>query len=121
MALNESPHAGGFILSLANGFRSIDNVTIAAGQTLQAGTVLGKVTATGHYVAYDNDNTNGSQAAAGVLLHPVDTTDGATKQAAMIARDAELNEHELVWDEDNGTSDIANGLADLKALGIIVR
>lgn len=120
MALNESPHAGGFILSLANGFRSIDNVTIAANQKLEAGTVLGKVTATGHYVAYDNDNTNGSQAAAGILLHPIDTT-GGTKQAAIVARDAEVNEHELVWDEDNGTSDILAGIADLKALGIIVR
>src|SRR5690606_5214096 len=120
MALNETPHAGGFILSEANGKRSRENITIASGENLQAGAVLGKITANGHYAAYDNDATNGVQTAAGILLAAVDATGGA-KPGVAIVRDAEVNEHELVWDEDNDTSDITAGVADLLALGIILR
>lgn len=120
MELNEGPHAGGFILSLANRNRSLENVTIASGQTLQAGTVLGKITSTGHYAAFDNDATDGTGTAAGILLADCDASAGA-KAAAIVARDAEVNEHELVWDENNDTADIAAGLTELIALGIIPR
>lgn len=120
MELTESPHAGGFVLSLANRNRSLENVTILSGQDLQAGAVLGKVTSSGKYVAFDNDATDGSQTVAGVLLAACDASDG-DQQAAIVARDAEVNEHELVWDEDNDTADITAGLAELITLGIIPR
>ena len=42
-------------------------VTIISGVTLAAGTVLGKVTASGLYNAYDNTATNGLEQALGVL------------------------------------------------------
>lgn len=120
-SIDETTHAGGFILSEANGKRSRENITIASGAgKLPAGTVLGKVTSTGFYVAYDNDATNGSQTAVGVLIAGVDATSSQVA-AAMIARDAEVNENELVWDDDNGTSDINAGIADLANVGIIVR
>jgi hypothetical protein len=120
MELTESPPAGSFILSLANRNRSLENVTILSGQNLQAGAVLGKVASSGKYVAFDNDATDGSQTAAGILLAPCDASEG-DKQAAIVAREAEVNEHELVWDEDNDTADIAAGLAELITLQIIPR
>lgn len=42
--LTEGPRAGGFILSEAPGYRSRDQVIIAASQTLKAGTILGRLT-----------------------------------------------------------------------------
>lgn len=41
----EDFHAGAFIVSEGNGFISRDHVTIASGQKLKAGAVLGKITA----------------------------------------------------------------------------
>ena len=50
--LVETRHAGEFILSEANGQRSREAITIASGAgIIAAGTVLGKVTATGKYRA----------------------------------------------------------------------
>lgn len=46
MALTETTHAGGFILSEANGNRSRDNGILITGQDLAAGAVLGKITKT---------------------------------------------------------------------------
>ncbi|MBL6852355.1 MAG: head decoration protein, partial [Alphaproteobacteria bacterium] len=43
MTINESFHAGGFMISEGPGTRSRDQITIASGQSLKAGTVLGKL------------------------------------------------------------------------------
>jgi hypothetical protein len=55
MSLTETTHAGGFILSEANGNRSRENGTLNSGEDLQAGTVLGRLL-TGT-VAEDAGNT----------------------------------------------------------------
>ena len=48
-------------------------VTMAAAQTaLVAGTVLGQVTATGLFVAYDDDAIDGREVAKGILEEAVD-------------------------------------------------
>lgn len=41
--LTENPHAGGFVVSEANGDRSRERITVLSGQTLKAGAVLGRV------------------------------------------------------------------------------
>jgi hypothetical protein len=57
--LTENPHAGGFLLSEANGNRSRDNGTLNSPMDLQAGTVLGAKMAAGAAVAGTNTG-NGS-------------------------------------------------------------
>jgi len=42
--LVEALHDGGFIVSLANGHRSLDQITLTGGAKIKAGTVLGKAT-----------------------------------------------------------------------------
>ncbi len=106
--------AGEFILSEGNGHISRDEITILNGQgVLQAGTVLGKVTASGKYVAYDNAATNGSQTAAGVLYAQVDAT-SADATALGIMRHAEVKASFLT-----GFDTAAK--ADLEAISILVR
>lgn len=121
--LTETGHAAGFLLSEANGNRSRDTITVASGQNLKAGAVLGKITSgspTGEYKYYDNGASDGSQAAAAILLDDVDASAGDVKAAAIL-RDAEVNGDELVY--DSGQNDAAKiaALADLLALGILVR
>lgn len=118
--LTENPHAGGFILSEANGKRSRENVTIAEGENLKAGAVLGKLTSGGAYAHFDNDASDGTQTAMGILIAPCDASDGAV-EAAIIARDAEVLGEELVWADSEDETDIAAGITELASLGIIVR
>jgi len=48
--------------------------TLKSGNNLTRGAVLGKVTASGKYKAYDADATDGSQSIAGILVDDTDAT-----------------------------------------------
>lgn len=105
----------------ANLYRSREQVTIASGAgKLVAGTVLGKITASGKYTAWDADATTGEEDAAAILFGPVDAT-SADARAVITARDTEVVAELLVWPE--GTLDAAKNtqLAALSAAGIIAR
>ena len=95
-------------------------VTIASGQNLGPGTVLGKITAGGSYTQFDQDATDGSQHAAGILYAPVDASGGAAP-AVIIARDAIVNGELLVWPADIDAGEKTAAIAELIALGILVR
>lgn len=112
--LQEGKRTAEFLLSEANGSLSREQVTIAAAAAAMVpGTVLGKITASGKYVAYSNVAADGSEVAAGVLYRGVPDS-AADQPAVMIARLAELKKNEL-------TGIDAAGEADLKALSILCR
>lgn len=105
---------GEFLLSEANGERSREEVTLAATTVaLSAGTVLGKVTASGHYAPYDAEAEDGTETAAAILYgnKPVSAT---VQPAAVVVRDAEVVGEHLVGSD-------AAAVAGLAALGIVVR
>ena len=113
----ETNHAGEFLLSQANGDRSFEKVVLAAGNNLQAGTVLGKITASGKYSPYNDANIDGTETAAAILYDNVDTSVSGTNadtDVAVVSRDATVAADSLVG------SDVA-GVTDLAAIGIIVR
>jgi hypothetical protein len=103
-----------------NGY-SRDNITLISGQNLAAGTVLGKITASGKFTAYDNDAADGSQAAAGILLSATNAS-AADTSAVAIVRHAIAVKEGLVWGAavtTQGEKDAA--YVDLKAIGILTR
>lgn len=112
--LTEGMHTAEFLLSEGNGSISREEVVIAAAAgAMVAGTVLGKITASGKYVAYSNAAVDGTEVAAGVLYTNV--ADLATDQKAVaIVRQAEVVEAAL-------TGIDATGKADLAAIGVICR
>jgi len=59
--------------------------TIAAGQTLAALSVLGRVTATGELTLSDATAADGSETPVAILLAAVDTTDGAARAPVYVA------------------------------------
>ena len=118
--LTEGKYAGEFIASEANGSRSRETITVLSGEVLYAGQVLGKVTASGKYAAFNQDGVDGTEAAAGVIYDNVDATAGDI-EAVIIARDAELNGNDLLWPSDIETAEQTAAEAELAALGIIVR
>ena len=114
--ITQGKQTGEFMLSPANGQRSFDTatVTIAGAVALASGTVLGKITATGKFVKYDEAGADdGRRVAAAILLNPLAGVNG-DYPATLVVRDCE------VWGGMLTGID-ANGIADLKALGIIVR
>lgn len=112
--MTEARRTGEFLISEANGTRSREEVIIAAAAgALVAGTVVGKITASGKYVAYSNAAADGTEVAAGVLYAGVGDL-AADQPAVIINCDAEVTEVHL-------TGIDANGKADLALLGIKVR
>jgi hypothetical protein len=116
----EGVHAGGFIVSEANKTRSRETIIVNVGEVLTAGQVLGKITASGHYKAFDNVASDGSQSVAGILFDSVDATTVETKGVAVV-RDAEVNKAELVWADGLDSGEQETALVALAALGIIAR
>lgn len=121
------PGTACYLVSEANGTRSREVVTIAQGQNLLPGAVLGKVTATGKYVAVDPANgsgeggtPDGSQTAVAVLFAAVDTT-AAEKPGVITARDAEVAAHALAWPAGMTEPQKTAALAQLAAVGIVAR
>lgn len=115
MAFNETNHTGEFLLSEGNGYFSRETVTIASeAGAMVSGTVLGKVTATGEYRAYDNADSPAGVGTAAAILYTAVEDQTVDQKAVVIARHAEVAEDRL-------TGFDANARADLLALGIIVR
>ena len=116
--LTQGIEAMEFLLSEADGMRARDQftVTIAGAVALPSGTVLGKITATGKLIKYLDGAADGSQTAVGVLGTPLAGVNGDYK-ALVFTRDCEVIGSRL----NGGVALDANGQADLKALGIIIR
>lgn len=121
MALNktEGKHAGEFIASLGNGTYSKENVTLISGQNLVAGSVLGKITASGKYTMVAPGASDGSQTAVAILWDNVDASGGDTK-CVIVAREAEVNKDDLNFASLNG-GQITTAISQLSTVGIIVR
>ncbi|MFP1646820.1 head decoration protein, partial [Pontitalea aquivivens] len=64
--LTEGKHAGGFLVWEALRDYTRETVTLAAG-TLEPGTVLGRITASGKYAAHDTAAVDGTETAAAIL------------------------------------------------------
>lgn len=118
--LQEGRYAGEFVVAEGNGTISRETITVLAGQTLEAGTVLGKITASGKYRILDPAATSGAETAAGILYGPVDASAGDAPGVAIL-RLAEVNAAELVWPDGITSNERTAALAELTALSIIAR
>ncbi|UCV16724.1 head decoration protein [Quatrionicoccus australiensis] len=87
--------------------------------SVEIGTVLGKITATGVYVPLDLTNNDGSQNAAAILAEDLPIS-AATCKAVVIKRGAGVNSAGLVWPGDITTDQKTAAIAQLEAHGIDV-
>src|SRR5690606_31379602 len=99
--------------------RSPEEGTVAAGAApgLLAGTILGKLTGGGNYVAYAPAGEDGSQTIAGILF---EAATGTVKRPNVV-RDCEANGAHLIYLSGANDAAKATDNAELKALGISVR
>jgi hypothetical protein len=90
-------------------------VTIAAGQNLQRGAVLGKITASGKYVLSASGAADGSQTPDLVLAEPLDATGG--DKDAMAYYQGHFNETKVILGAGHTVASIWEGL---RVKGIIL-
>lgn len=91
----EGVHGAEFLLSSEES-QSLDKVTLISGQNLAAGTVLGKITASGKYTLHDAAAADGSQTAAAILYDATDASAGDTP-CVVISRLAEVADAKLIF------------------------
>ncbi len=119
--ITEGMNLGDLLKYEAPNLYSRDQATVLAGQNLALGAVVGIVAATGKVKALDPAATDGSQTAAGILLEPVDATAGDRDDGILLARHAIVADSALVWPAGITNAEKAAAIAELKAIGILVR
>jgi len=119
--LSEPMNLGDLLKYEAPNLYSRDRVTVASGQNLPLGTVVGIVTATGKFKQIDPSSEDGTQVAAGVLLQACDATLADRDDGLIVARHAIVADHALAWPNAITNAEKLAVIAQLKALGVLVR
>ncbi len=123
--LTEKSRALEFLISENNGDFAREQVTLITGQNLEAGTVLGKITASGKYTILAPAAVTGEEVAAAILCQKTDAT-AADKRTAIILGSAEgvaveVNGKVLVYPGGITGPQTTTAIANLLARGIKVR
>ena len=96
-AIREANNLGDVLKYEAPNLYSRDRVTVASGQTLALGSVVGVVTATGKVKAVDPAATDGTEVPFGVIANEVDAALADREDGILIARHAVVASGALVW------------------------
>ncbi|MCE8540113.1 head decoration protein [Ruegeria pomeroyi] len=118
--LTETTHPGGFLVWEAFRDYTRETITIAAG-TLEPGTVLGKITASGKYAAHDPAAVDGTETAVAVLWGKADASGGDVPAVALVRGPAIVNRHDLVFAGTPTEPEINAAHTALLAAGILTR
>ena len=102
-------------------FFSREQVTVAAGQVLELGAVVGRVTTTGKIKRLDPAATDGTETPAGILLQPVDAALIDIETALTLARHGIVASHAVVWPAGITASEKLAAIATLEGRGILIR
>ena len=120
--LTETTHPGGFLVWEAFRDYTRETITVASGAgLLAAGTVLGKVTASGAYAAHDPAAVDGTETAVAVLWGKADASAADAAAVALVRGPAIVNRHDLVFAGTPSDAEITAAHAALMDAGILVR
>lgn len=119
--LTEGMNLGDLLKYEAPNLYSRDKVTVAAGQTLPLGAVVGAVAATGKIKRYDPSAEDGTQEAAGVLIQDVDAALIDREDGLIVARHAIVADHALNWPAGITQAEKQSAIQQLKRFGVLVR
>ncbi|NBG93137.1 head decoration protein [Pseudomonas sp. 9.1(2019)] len=107
MTIKKEPmHAGEFLLSEGAGNISREAINVAAGPALNAGQVLGQVTASGEFAAYEPTAEDGSEKAVAILYGPLGESD-IVRRGRAVVRLAEVSEVHLTGLDPEGEKSLA--------------
>ena len=116
----EPANLGDLLKYEASNLYSRDTMTVASGQVLALGAVVGRVTITGKVKAIDPVATDGTQIAIGVLLQACDAT-SADQKAVVLARHCIVHDEFLVFPVGATAPQKNTAVDQLQSLGIVPR
>ncbi len=118
--LSEGNNLGDVLKFEATHFYSRDVLTVPDGQNLSLGAVVGIQTVDGKARVLDPAASDGTEVAAGVIVQD-SAPSGADEDVPFIVRHAIVTDHALVWPGGITTPEKTTAIAQLKAVGILVR
>lgn len=118
--ITEQNNLGDLLKYEASNLYSRDQVTIAKGQNLTLGTVVGSDTKDNLIKILNPTATDGTQTAIGVIANDVDAKAADTK-AVIITRIALLADHAIVWPPGITGEQKTAAIKQLGIRGIIIR
>lgn len=119
--LLEPKNLGDLLKYEAPNLYSRDLATVAAGQQLSLGTVVGLESTTNKLHALDPTATDGTEVAIGVLATDVDATLIDVDDALLIARHAIVASSAIIWPAGITAVEQATAISQLKTLGVLIR
>jgi hypothetical protein len=119
-SLSESNNLGDLLKYEAPNLYSRDVVTVADGQTLSLGSVVGLQTADGKIRVLDPAATDGTETAAGVMIQDA-APSGTDGEGVAVVRHAILADHALAWPGGITEVEKTTAIGQLKAIGVLVR
>ena len=120
-SINSLPTLGDLLKFEAPQFYSRSAITIAAGQNLAMGTVLGRKTADDKHQAFDPTATDGTETPVGVLLGDIDATLIDREDALLLARHAMVAEKLVLWPVGIDADIKQAAVRHLEDIGILIR
>src|SRR5690554_1094815 len=120
-AIQEPNNLGDLLKYEAPNLYSREVATVAAGQNLVLGTVVGRETATTKLKALDPVATDGTEVAAGVLAADTDASLADRDDALLIARHAIVARSALIWPAGITPTEQAAAITQLETRGVLVR
>lgn len=99
---------------------SREEITVAQGQNLTLGTLVGQESETDLIKALNPAATDGTQNALGALIADADAS-SANIKAVIVTRDAILADHAVVWPTTITLEQKTAAIKQLEARGVIIR
>lgn len=120
-AIHESVNLGDLLKFEEGALRySRDIATVAAGQNLPLGCVVGRETSSAKLKQLDPQASDGSQIPVGLLLMPVDASLMDVQDSLLLSRHAAVASCAVVWPAAISAADQADATATLASLGILI-
>ena len=120
-SINSLPTLGDLLKFEAPQFYSRSAITIAAGQNLPMGTVLGRRTADDKHQAFDPAATNGAETPVGILLGDIDASLIDREDALLLARHAMVAAKLVLWPVGIDADIKQAAVRHLEDIGILIR
>ena len=120
MIITEGTNLADLLKYEAPNLYSREEVTVAAGQNLKLGTVIGRVTANDQIKQFNPAAEDGSEKAIGVLIQNVDASE-KTEFAVMAAREVLVAKKYVIWPSEITEEQKKVATEDLYDHGIVLR
>lgn len=120
--LTQPPSMGDVLKYEVNPNYTREDITLLAGLPYPAGSVLGRITASGKYTLSSAAGADGAETAIAVLLYPVDATLADATGIILARGPAIVSRAGLTYDGSvDDAAKITAKLGELAALGIVAR